>query len=76
MKQAMSRNFDVGLLFCLPQLENLYRRMGWTKIESNVYMTNLKNEKVSISAKNITMFYPLKIQDFPAGDIDLAGLDW
>jgi GNAT superfamily N-acetyltransferase len=76
MAEASRRGFDAGLLFCLDEIEPIYRRMGWSKLEAAVYMTDDKNSKTSIPAKNITMFYPLKAKQFPAGDIDLAGPDW
>lgn len=76
MAEASRRGFDAGLLFCLRRLEPVYRRMGWSKIDAAVYITDDKASKTLIPAKNITMFYPLKARQFPAGDIDLAGSDW
>jgi hypothetical protein len=76
MEEAKRRSFDAGLLFCLNQLETVYGRMGWSKIDAAVYITDDKEDKTLIPAKNITMFYPLKAKQFPAGDIDLVGTDW
>lgn len=76
MEEANRRGFDAGLLFCLNQFETVYTRMGWSKLDAAVYMANDKEGKTLIPAKNITMFYPLKAKQFPAGDIDLAGTDW
>lgn len=76
MDEANSRGFEAGLLFCLGQLEKVYRRMGWTKIDVAAYMTDEKKNKISILTKNITMFYPLNKRELPTGDIDLAGTDW
>ena len=76
MDEANKRGFDAGLLFCTNQLEKVYRRMGWTKIDIAVYMADKKKNKTLIPAKNITMFYPLKKKKLPTGDIDLAGTDW
>jgi len=76
MEQANRRGFDTGLLFCLNRMETVYARMGWQKLDSDVYMSDDKEGKTLIPAKNITMFYPLGRRQFPAGDIDLAGTDW
>jgi len=76
MAEANRRSFDAGLLFCLDQLETVYARMGWSRLDADVYVADDKKGKALIPAKNITMFYPLKVKQFPAGDIDLAGTDW
>jgi GNAT superfamily N-acetyltransferase len=76
MEQADRRGFDAGLLFCLDKLRTVYGRMGWHKLDSNVYMSDEKEGKRLIPDKNITMFYPLGTEQFPPGDIDLAGTDW
>ena len=76
MEQANKRGFDAGLLFCLNRMETVYARMGWHKLDSEVYMCDNKEGKMPIPAKNITMFYPLGIRQFPPGDIDLGGTDW
>lgn len=76
MKKASRRGFDAGLLFCREQIETVYGGMGWRKLDTAVYMANDTKGKTLIPARNITMFYPLKAKQFPAGDIDLAGTDW
>jgi GNAT superfamily N-acetyltransferase len=76
MAEADERGFDAGLLYCLDQFETVYGRMGWSKLDAAVYVADDKEGKTLIPAKNITMFYPLKATQFPAGDIDLAGPDW
>jgi len=76
MEEANRRGFDSGLLFCLDQLETVYGRMAWSKLDADVYMADDKEGKTLIPAKNITMFYPLKARQFPAGNIDLIGTDW
>jgi len=76
MDEANRRGFEAGLLFCINQLEKVYDRMGWTKINVAVYMADEKKNKMLIPTKNITMFYPLKKRQLPTGDIDLAGTDW
>jgi len=76
MEQANKRGFDAGLLFCLDELETVYGRMGWHKLDSHVFMLDEKEGKLLIPAKNVVMFYPLAKRQFPPGDIDLAGTDW
>lgn len=76
MDEANRRTFDAGLLFCVNQLQTVYGRMGWAKLDTAVYMTDDREGKTLIPAKNIAMFYPLRTKQFPIGDIDLAGTDW
>jgi hypothetical protein len=76
MEEANSRGFDTGLLFCQKRVQAVYGRMGWHKLDSDVYMSDDKEGKKLIPAKNITMFYPIETRQFPQGDIDLAGTDW
>lgn len=76
MEQANNLGFDAGLLFCVNKLQSVYGRMGWHKLDSNVYLSDEKEGKRLIPAKNITMFYPVGKKQFPPGDIDLAGTDW
>ena len=76
MEEANRRGFDTGLLFCVDKLQTVYGRMGWHKLDSDVYMSDDKEGRKLIPAKNITMFYPIGIKQFPPGNIDLAGTDW
>lgn len=76
MDEANKLGFDSGLLFCIDKLQAVYSRMGWQKLDSDVYMTDDEEGKKLIPAKNITMFYPIGTKQFPTGDIDLAGTDW
>jgi predicted GNAT family N-acyltransferase len=76
MKEAGSRGFDAGLLFCRERLETVYGGMGFRKLDAAVYMADDTKGKTLIPAGNITMFYPLRAKQLPAGDIDLAGTDW
>ena len=76
IEEAQRRNFDAGLLFCQRQLETVYRRMGWGQLNTAIYMLDSEKNKMLIPAKNISMFYPLRMKQLPLGDIDLAGSDW
>jgi len=74
--KAKELQMDAGLLFRLPKNETVYGRMGWIKIDAEVFMLNEHGKKEPIPEKNIEMVYPLKRKDFPAGPIDLQGPDW
>ena len=76
MTEADGRGLDAGLLFCIDAVEAVYSRMGWQRIDSDVYLFDEGDGKMPIPSKNITMFYPLGKRQFPPGDIDLAGTDW
>ena len=76
MLRAGQQGLDAGFLFCIPELEKVYCRMEWQKIDADVIMQYNKGNTVPIPGKNITMIYPLKRKDFPAGDVNLTGRDW
>lgn len=76
LEEAQRRGFDAGLLFCQRHLETVYGRMGWSRLNAAVYMLDSEKNKTPIPARNISMFYPLKVKQLPPGDIDLAGTDW
>jgi predicted acetyltransferase len=77
MEEAKRRGLDVGLLFCLPSLENIYKRCGWRTLPATtVHATRTNGERYVLDEHNLLMFYPLKVQAFPPGEIDLNGDDW
>ncbi len=77
MKEAAAGHYDCGLLFCVPELEKVYARCGWKRLaDVPVIRINERRMEVPIPGKNIAMFYPLKVTEFPAGRIHLQGNDW
>ncbi len=76
LAEARSRGIDAGLLFCLPQLEKLYGRMGWRAVYYPVTLWNETGNPGPLPEKNIAMTIPLNIETFPEGEIDLRGPDW
>lgn len=76
ISEANRRQLDAGLLFCVPEYESVYGRMGWTKIQAEVFMRNSEGKSEPIPGKNITMIHRLNGRAFPDGDIDLASPDW
>ena len=77
MSEADKRNFDCGLLFCVPEIEKIYSRCGWQLLpKERVIRVDENGNEVQLPEKNIAMFYPLIITEFPSGDIHLQGNDW
>ena len=77
MRQAASGDYDCGLLFCVPALENVYARCGWKSLgDRETVRIDENGSEVPVPGKNIAMFYPLKATGFPAGLIHLRGNDW
>ncbi|MFA6716248.1 MAG: GNAT family N-acetyltransferase [Victivallaceae bacterium] len=77
MKEAEKRNFDAGLLYCVPKLEKVYAKCGWRLLpERKIIRIDETGKHVPLPDKNITMVFPLWIQEFPEGTINLQGNDW
>jgi GNAT superfamily N-acetyltransferase len=77
MKEAGHRDFGAGLLFCVPELERLYAKCGWILLPmEEIVRVDEKGREISLPEKNIAMFYPLSVNQFPAGRIHLQGNDW
>jgi hypothetical protein len=77
MKEAAAGHYDCGLLFCVPELEKVYARCGWKRLaDVPVIRIDERRTEVPIPGKNIAMFYPLKVTEFPPGRIHLQGNDW
>ncbi|MCL5102717.1 MAG: GNAT family N-acetyltransferase [Armatimonadetes bacterium] len=75
--EALHLDFDCGLLFCVPKLENVYARCGWrTEPDRAITRVDEYAARVPLPDKNITMFYPMKCAQLPVGPIDLCGNDW
>ncbi|MHB9027263.1 MAG: GNAT family N-acetyltransferase, partial [Candidatus Latescibacterota bacterium] len=76
LDEARKRGIGAGLLFCLPQLERLYERMGWRAVHHPVTMRDEMGNPEPLPEKNIAMAIPLNIDTFPGGAINLRGPDW
>jgi predicted acetyltransferase len=77
MKEAARRDFDAGLLYCIPELEKVYARCGWKSLpKENVIRVDENGDELALPDKNIAMFYPLKVKEFPGGTVHLQGNDW
>lgn len=80
MAEASRRGYDCGLLFCEQVIEKIYSRSGWITIRpagsEEVIRVDEKGREVPIVATNVTMYYPIRLKNFPAGRIHLQGNDW
>ena len=70
------RNFDCGLLFCKPKLEKVYSKYSWKKLSNRVIRIDENGQATSLKEKDIAMFFPLIISNFPKGNINLQGREW
>ena len=76
MDEARRREFDCGLLFCVPELEKVYGRCGWKKLPEVPVVRVEEGKELPLPGKNIAMSYPLVRGEFPGGTIHLRGNDW
>ena len=75
--EAHRRGLDLGLLFCTRELARIYGWLGWRLLKGrSVVRVDETGLLQSIPENNVTMFYPLRRPDIPAGDIHLLGNDW
>ncbi len=76
LDEALRRKVRFGLLFCVPELEHVYRPLGWSKTIRPVVMLDEGGQSVPLPAKNICMLTELGDEGFPPGPLDLQGRDW
>ena len=76
MEEAQRRDYDCGLLFCLPVLEKVYARTGWISVGLRDVIRTENGRDISIPNKNIAMYLPMKMKALPEGAIHLQGNDW
>lgn len=76
MEEAARAEFDFGLLFCIPKLEQVYGKTGWIRIDNAPVTRREDGKNLPLPGVNIAMFYPLLTTYMPAGPIDLNGNDW
>jgi GNAT superfamily N-acetyltransferase len=76
MAEAARRQFDCGLLFCEPALERIYAGGGWHDLGPRQAVRIEAGREMPLPEKNITMFFPLRLAQFPDGLIHLRGNDW
>lgn len=77
MEEARRRGLEFGLLFCTPAIGRIYESQGWFYLAPRTILRiDAQGAEIPLPEKNITMFYPLRRIDFPAGTIHLQGNDW
>ncbi|OGV74304.1 MAG: hypothetical protein A3K19_17845 [Lentisphaerae bacterium RIFOXYB12_FULL_65_16] len=76
MREAVRREVQFGLLFCVPGLERYYAQFGWTRRDVDTRMDYDRQQNIPIPGKNICMVNTLGDEPFPEGDLHLQGPDW
>ena len=64
---------DAGLLFCLPQMEAYYSRLGWQTIKAPV---TIEQPTGRITSPMPAMIMPLSKKPWPTGNVELQSLPW
>lgn len=77
MAQVAQRNYDGGMLFCLPVLQRVYARVGWYELPGRtVTRIDETGAETILPNQDVAMFHPLRLPTLPPGDIHLRGNDW
>ena len=76
MEEAGRRGFDFGLLFARQTVKKVYARNEWLELKTQEFVTVKNGEEVQLSQEKSRMYYPLKKKEFPAGKVNLQGIDW
>lgn len=76
MQEALRREFDVGLLFCVFRLEKFYASLGWLALPGREVVRVDEGREAPLPDKNMAMYFPLRTRAFPDGVIHLRGNDW
>lgn len=76
MAEAGARGYEIGFLFCKPELEKVYVACGWINLGVRKIIRVDQGREIEMAGRNIAMFYPLSIKEFPEGIIHLRGNDW
>lgn len=76
MGAAAERGYDIGLLFCVPELEAYYAGDGWrfAPVEGVVRLED--GRPLPLPKDNIAMFLPFRLDGIPSGVLHLCGNDW
>jgi predicted N-acetyltransferase YhbS len=74
--ETSARGFDIGLLFCIPELEKVYARVGWILVDNPVIRIDDDGVEKPLPGKNVVMYLPLRRTSLPTGVIHLQGNDW
>jgi GNAT superfamily N-acetyltransferase len=76
IEEANRRQLDCGLLFCLPELAKVYTACGWHALGPRPIIRAEDGQELPLPAKNMALFHPLRVPQFPEGLIHLGGNDW
>ena len=73
---AEKLEFDIGMLFTHKPIDKIYCKSSWKYISERKYKRIENGFETPLPETSILMYYPLKIQNFPDGDVDLNGDKW
>ena len=76
MAEAKRGPFDVGLLFTTELIKKVYARNGWIEIKGQKFIRVENEQEILLPPESVQMYYSLKRQHFPAGDVHLRGDKW
>ena len=76
LHEAERRNYDMGMLFCQEKVKHVYERHGWREIKDRNF-THIDNGHWNpLPADRLRMYFPLHMEEFPDGDVNLDGGRW
>lgn len=77
MSYAREQGFDMGLLFCKPEIFHVYEHCGWRILDgAKVTRIDETGSEILIPEKNGAMYYPLRKALTTNVVIHLNGNDW
>ena len=76
MEEAARRNFDLGLLFTVGTVQELYKPLGWSLLEERDFYYPENSEKQLLTQEILRMQYPLNCAGIPDGDVYLQTKYW
>lgn len=77
MDEALRRDIDFGLLFCVAETIPVYERCGWQRLlDRPVVRVDSDSQEKPLVEGNLPMWLPLEKGEVPIGEIHLGGNDW
>lgn len=76
MMEAERRGYDMGMLFCQEKVKNVYERHGWKEIQHRYFAHMDNGHHCPLPDDRLRMYFPLHMDDFPEGNVDLDGTRW
>jgi len=76
LHEAALQGYDLGLLFCKAWLETVYAKLGWKKITDRAITRVVEGRELPMREHIVSMYYPIRLEELPPGDIHLQGNEW